>query len=265
MRNRLANRETVKYAILPEPAPAVAAYPGEMPNRKPSEELPEPASHPINTQLTNSLITFFVMTSDYASDRDQLRAEIAVAAARLIAEDGADYGTAKRKAVKQILGNAKIKGDILPDNAQIEEEVRIYNELFLGDTQPARLLHLRKLALQMMQELQHFNPYLTGAVFNGTAGEHSDIHLQLFTESAKDVEIFLLNKNVDFDVSESTHFKNRGEPVETLSFMWRNEGIHLALYETDDLRGAVRMSSGGKVERTDAAGVAALIAESDTE
>ena len=117
----------------------------------------------------------------------------------------------------------------------------------------------------MMQELASFNPYLTGAVLNGTAGEHSDIHLQLFAESAKDVEIFLLNKNVDFEVSETTHFKNRSEPVETLSFMWRNEGIHLALYETDDLRGAVRMSASGKPERTDLAGVAALIAESETQ
>lgn len=205
------------------------------------------------------------MTSDYISDLDQLRAEIAAAAARMIAEDGADYGTAKRKAAKQILGNAKVKGDILPDNAQIEDEVRTYNELFFADSQPARLLHLRKLALQMMQELEHFTPYLTGAVLNGTAGEHSDIHLQLFTESAKDVEIFLLNKNVDFEVSETVHFKNRGEPVETLSFMWRNEGIHLALYETDDLRGAVKMSPAGKMERLDLAGVTALIAKSEAE
>jgi hypothetical protein len=205
------------------------------------------------------------MNSEFASDRDQLRAEIAAAAARMIAEDGADYGTAKRKAVKQILGNAKVKGDILPDNAQIEDEVRVYNELFFGETQPARLHHLRKLALQMMQELERFNPYLTGAVLNGTAGEHSDIHLQLFAESAKDVEIFLLNKNVDFEVSETAHFKNRGEPVETVSFMWLNEGVHLALYEMDDLRGAVRIAAGGKAERTDLAGVAALIAESETE
>jgi hypothetical protein len=205
------------------------------------------------------------MTSEYTSDRDQLRAEIAAAAARMIAEDGADYATAKRKAVKQILGNARVKGDILPDNAQIEDEVRAYNELFLGDTQPARLLHLRRLALQMMQELERFNPYLTGAVLNGTAGEHSDIHLQLFTESAKDVEIFLLNKNVPFEVSEVEHFRNRGEPVERLSFMWRNEGIHLALYETDDVRGAVRMSSSGKIERADLVAVRALVAADETE
>lgn len=201
--------------------------------------------------------------SDHTSNTDMLRAEIAAAAARLIAEDGADYATAKKKAVKQILGNVKVRGEIIPDNGQIEEEVRIYNDLFLSDSQPARLLHLRKLAVRLMDELAQFSPHLTGAVLNGTAGEHSDIHLQLFTESAKDVEIFLINKNVDYEVSETAHFKGRGEPVETVSFMWHNEGVHLALYETDDLRGAAKAGPEGRVGRANADAVRALIAETD--
>jgi hypothetical protein len=200
-----------------------------------------------------------------ATTTEMLRAEIAAAAARMIAEDGADYGSAKRKAAKQILGNTKVRGDVMPDNAQIEEEVRLYNALFFGDTQPARLLHLRKLALRLMEELDTFSPHLTGAVLNGTAGEHSDIHLQLFTESAKDVEIFLLNKNVDFEVSESMHFKGRNEPVETLSFMWSDEGVHLALYETDDLRGAVKASAEGRIARANMNTLRRLITETGTE
>lgn len=199
--------------------------------------------------------------SNFTSNTDMLRAEIAAAAARLIAEDGADYGTAKRKAAKQIIGNAKIRGEIMPDNAQIEEEVRLYNALFFGDSQPARLLHLRKLALCMMEDLARFSPYLTGAVLNGTAGEHSDIHLQLFTESAKDVEIFLINKNVDFDVSETPHFNGRADPVETVSFLWQNEGVHLALYETDELRGAARGTMEGRAARANIDAVRALIVE----
>ena len=195
---------------------------------------------------------------------DTLRAEIAAAAARMIAEDGADYATAKRKAARQVLGNVKVRGEVMPDNAQVEEEVRQYNELFFADTQPARLLHLRKLALRMMDELAQFSPYLTGAVLNGTAGEHSDIHLQLFSESPKDVEIFLLNRNVDFEVSESTHPRS-GEPVETLSFIWQNEGIHLALYDTNDLRRIPKNSSEGKVLRADATAVRVLIKDTETD
>lgn len=203
------------------------------------------------------------MTDTYTSDAEILRSEIAAAAARMIAEDGADYGTAKRKAAKQILGNAKTRGDVLPDNARIEEEVRQYNELFFGDTQPARLRHLRELALEMMMDLAQFNPYLTGAILNGTAGEHSDIHLQLFSDSPKDVEIFLLNKNVRFDVSETRHFKNYSNAlVETVSFMWKNEGVHLALYEMDDLRGAVKTKANGRMERADADALRVLMNES---
>lgn len=200
------------------------------------------------------------MPNNHFSELEQLRAEIAAAAARMIAEDGTDYGTAKQKAVRQILGNQKVRGDILPDNAQIEEEVRQYNELFLGDTQPARLRHLRELALRLMEEFDQFNPYLTGAVLNGTAGEHSDIHLQLFAESPKDVEIFLLNKNVDFEVSETPHFKGRrNEPVETVSFMHEREGVHLALYTIDDLRNAPK--TGTQADRANLNAVRALIAD----
>lgn len=199
--------------------------------------------------------------SNFTTNTEMLRAEIAAAAARLIAEDGADYATAKKKAAKQVLGNTKVRGEIMPDNAQIEDEVRIYNELFFADTQPARLLHLRKLAVRLMDDLARFSPYLTGAVLNGTAGEHSDIHLQLFPESAKDVEIFLLNKNVDFEVSESNHFGGRAEPVETVSFMWHDEGVHLALYEADDVRGAMKPGPDGRPSRANVDAVRALIAD----
>ncbi len=201
--------------------------------------------------------------SNFTSNVDLLRAEIAASAARMIAEDGADYAGAKRKAARQILGNTKVRGNFMPDNAQIEEEVRRYNELFLADIQPARLLRLRSLALQMMEELADFTPYLTGAVLNGTAGEHSDIHLQLFSHSAKDVEIFLINKNIDFEVSESAHFGGRGEPVETLSFLWQSEGVHLALYETDDLRGAVKVGPEGRMTRAGIEAVKAMIGKTD--
>lgn len=192
---------------------------------------------------------------------DALRAEIAAGAARLIAEDGVDYGTAKRKSARQILGDARIRGDILPDNMQIEEEVRLYNKLFLAESQPARLLQLRRLALQMMEKLERFRPYLIGAVQNGTAGEHSDIHLQLFPDNAKEVSMFLLNQLIHFEVSETAHFNGRSAPIETLSFMWRGEGFHLALHETNDLREGMKSVSGRKVARTDLPGVRLLVDE----
>jgi hypothetical protein len=195
---------------------------------------------------------------------DELRTEIAAAAARLVAQDGADYSTAKRKAARQILGDSQAADlqNLLPDNAQIEDEVRLYHALFNADTHPARVFRLRNLALQVMEMLEQYNPFLTGSVLNGTAGEHDDIHLQLFADSAKEVQIFLLNRNLQIEISESPHFRGPlFEPVETVSFMWQKEGVHIELYETDDMRGA-KKKSGDKLLRADIAEVRTLLTNS---
>lgn len=201
-----------------------------------------------------------IMTNNRYLDSINLRHEVAVAAARMIAEEGMSYDQAKRKAVRQILGNTRISGEFLPDNELIKQEVRIYNELFLSDTQPARLLYLRKLAKSLMDLLEQFNPYLTGAVLNGTGGEHSDIHLQLYTENVKDVEIFLLNKNINFSVTESPYSKKRGHIIETIHFLWHDEVVHITVYDPDDIR-RVFKSAGVQLERANRIELEHLIAD----
>lgn len=191
----------------------------------------------------------------------QLRAEIAAAAARLIAQDGAEYNTAIRKAAQRILGNTRLTADQLPDAAQVEEEVRQYQALFQGDEQPERLQQMREVTLQLMDQLAEFHPHVTGAVLSGTAGEHDDIHLQLFAESAKDIEIYLLNKSPNVEISETPHFKGpRYDPVETISFLYKNEAVHAQLYELDDLRGARKLRADGRLQRADADALRALMA-----
>lgn len=207
-----------------------------------------------------SIIT--LMMSPPTDELHQLRAEIAALAARMIAQDGADYGTAKRKAARQLLGDAAPAAKALPDNAQVEQELRQYQALFHADTQPARVRALRLRALEVMAELDQFTPYLTGSVLTGTAGEHDDIRLQLFADSAKEVEIFLLNRNVQIALSQTPHFKGaRHDPVETVSFLWHGEGVHVELYEQHDLRGALKPRADGRPARADVAGVRALLAD----
>ncbi|MEN7528461.1 MULTISPECIES: UDP-N-acetylmuramate--alanine ligase [unclassified Cupriavidus] len=220
------------------------------------------------------------MSRRMPSDPARLREEIAQAAARMIAEDGADYATAKRKAARQLLGDVRVAGEWLPDNVMIEEEVRAYQALFQGENQPRILALLRRLAVLAMDDLSPFRPYLAGAVLNGTATEHSDVYIQCFCDSPKDVALHLLNASVDFDTSESRHFAGKGD-VETLSFLWRGQwpasretrllagevrealgapvGIHIALYDADDERGALRADATGRVPRADANAVRALI------
>ncbi|MBQ5939973.1 MULTISPECIES: hypothetical protein [unclassified Massilia] len=194
------------------------------------------------------------------NDLLQLRAEIALTAARMIAQDGADYATARRKAARQVLGVDDPKPNMMPDDGQIEDEVRKYLALFGGPEHGERLGSLRATALQVMDALSEFRPYLTGAVLNGTAGEHDAIHLQLFADSAKEVEIYLLNRNVNIEISETPHFKGgRHAPVETVSFTWGKEDVHAELYEFHDLRGALKPRADGRLQRVDADGLRALL------
>ena len=92
--------------------------------------------------------------------------------------------------------------------------MRSYQRLFQDEAQRQRIDHLRKVAREIMTVVQRFNPYLTGSVLDGTAGRHSEIDIQLFTDSAKDVEIFLLNQRIDYE--HSTPRTDRAEAVLTL-------------------------------------------------
>lgn len=203
----------------------------------------------------------------FPSDVPNLRDEIAAAAARLIAEDGLDYAGAKRRAAREVLGDAAhAPRDCLPDNDQVEAAVREHQALFMSDSQPARLQALRRIARDVMLFLVDADlglvPYVSGAIVNGTAGEHSDVHLQLFDDNAKDLEIHLLNAGIDFEVSEAGGVRAGGE---VLSFMWparsrqgeAQEVVYLSVLDPRDQR------STRPTERADLRALEALIASAD--
>lgn len=140
------------------------------------------------------------------------RASIASAAARLMAEDGiTDYHQAKRKAARQLGLSEHVA---FPDNAEVEAELRAYRSLYNGDEHEEMLLAMRHSALELLDLLADFHPYLTGSVLDGTAGEHSRIDILLFADSAKEVEIFLLNRGIDVE-----HADSRSERVEAVLVM----------------------------------------------
>lgn len=132
--------------------------------------------------------------------RDLMREQLAHRAARLMAEDGiTNYAFAKRKAAKQMGAE---DSHHLPSNQQVDSALRSYRSLYQSDSHPRILRQLRTQALHIMRLLQQFNPYLAGSVLNGTAGEHSDINLFIYTDDEKAFLMFLLKNNLPFESGE---------------------------------------------------------------
>lgn len=158
---------------------------------------------------------------------NSLRREIASVAARLMAEDGiSDYGYAKRKATKALGAS---DAEALPTNEEIEAELRLYQSLYQDDEQPQRLHALRQTAVEVMELLAEFRPYLTGAVLDGTAGRYAGVEIDLYADSAKDVEIALLSRNIAYDPNENT--RNRPDsPEAQLSVDWDGIPVRLSIY-----------------------------------
>lgn len=178
--------------------------------------------------------------------------EIAATAARMVVEEGLEYGAAKQRAVKQMRLPPRTP---LPSNDLLEAEVRDYLELFCADTQPGELRALRELALVWMKRLEVFRPHLGGAVWRGTATRFSDIYLQLFCDDGKSTEIELINQGCDYQVTRVTGFQ--GQPVDALSLsvacppLKTHVGLHLLIHDHDDLRGALKPDAQGRSWRGD--------------
>ncbi|MGZ8229918.1 MAG: hypothetical protein ACXW2A_08875 [Burkholderiales bacterium] len=194
--------------------------------------------------------------------RNDERSRIAHLAARLMVEDGIeDYAAAKRKAARQA-GLADSRQ--LPGNEEIEAALRTYQTLYEGDAHRERLRELREHALEVMRDLQRFNPYLTGSVLTGSAGKYADINIQLYTDDAKGLELYLLDRDIPYRAAQSRIYCG-GEARTVPLFIVDDDGteIQLLVLALDDLRLPVRTTPEGKpLERARAPAVAALLAAS---
>ena len=193
-------------------------------------------------------------------DSPQTRRAIAARAARLMAEDAlSEFGAAKRKAARQ-LGFAD--NQALPSNEEVEAELRSYQLLFQNDEQRERLGELRAIALELMETLSAHQPCLTGAVWNGTAGRDTGVHIDLFTDAAKTVEMKLLSNGTAYRVEERAHFNRAlARKVLALTFLHDDTPVQLNLYTSDDYRGALIADATGAAARGGIDAVKELVAQ----
>ena len=174
------------------------------------------------------------------SRRDvNLRRHIAYLAARMMAEDGiSDFAAAKMKAARHA---GLADSNLLPDNHEIEEALREYQGLFQSDEQPLHLRRLREVALRVMREFEQFNPVLVGSVLSGTAGQHSDVNLQLFVDDPKLLTIFLVNHRYRFE--DGTRRVRRGDhldEVPQITLELPDANVTLTVLDRDDERSGTR-------------------------
>ena len=117
------------------------------------------------------------------------RHRLAHEAARLMAEGGIrDFHQAKLKAAARL----GIHDDAsLPRNREIEDALREYQRIFLGQGQARALRQRREAAARALEFLAPFEPRLVGPVLDGTADATSAVLLHAYTDDADAVARFL--------------------------------------------------------------------------
>jgi len=194
------------------------------------------------------------------SRQQQMRLQIAAAAARLMAQDGIDdFALAKRKAARQLgIGDTQA----LPGNDEIEAQLRAYQGLYQEQEQRERLRDLRLQAVTMMKEIEIYRPYLTGQVLSGIAGRYGEIDLQVFTDDAKSLELWFLNRSIEYSVAERRHWiGGEARSITVLTVDWKGTRANISVLGEKDERVALRTSPSGRVvERAALPAVELLIA-----
>lgn len=130
----------------------------------------------------------------------RIRQNIAQEAARIILESGKrDFYSAKRKAVNNLGGEDTFP---MPSNKEVEQALVEYQQIFHAHTQPQLLTKLRQAALKAMELFSPFEPRLTGAVLSGTTDKNSPINLHVFTDTAEELNLFLMHHHIPFELQE---------------------------------------------------------------
>ena len=199
------------------------------------------------------------MTRDHTASR-HMRLRIADLAARLMAIDGIDdIALAKRKAARQI---GAIETRNLPTNEEVEVALSSYLQLYQADERTVRLDHLRARALNMMRMLERFNPQLSGAVLDGSVVRYSGIDLHLFTDSAKEVELFLLDQRLDYRSRQRRVYRgSERDIIPVFSVSADDADFNISVFAHIDLRLSLRNSLHGRPFRH--AGLDAVTAMQD--
>ena len=170
--------------------------------------------------------------------QSSMRQQLAVEAARLISEQGIrDYGIAKRKAAERLGIDSEFA---LPSHREVDAALQQYQALFQSLDQPRWQRERRVAAVEAMRFFERFEPRLVGAVLEGNADQHSAVCLHLFCRYPMDVENWLRDRHIPFEVDERRVRldAHRDAVVPVLRLSADNLQFDLSLFDLDGLRQA---------------------------
>lgn len=168
----------------------------------------------------------------------RLRHQVALEAARIMAGEGVqDFLLAKRKAASR-LGVSVAR--FLPRNIEIKNALIDYQRLFQSKSQPNQLRALRETALEVMQLLAAFRPYLTGEVLEGIADQYSGITLHVFADTPEEVVFFLTRNKISYRTRgrRLRVYQDQYREYPDFQFMVGDHCVDLVVFPVNGLRQA---------------------------
>lgn len=192
------------------------------------------------------------------------RAEVAQAAARLLADGHAvDLDAARRKAARE-LGVEGTRD--LPDNLEIHRATVDYLALFGGHRHAERIARLRRAAQRALRFLAPFQPALVGPVLYGTAGEHTPVSLHLRSDEFEAVIRFLLEHRLPYRLEDAPlRLSGGGAPERATRIVLDlfDEAFELSVLPAQGGRQALSQLDGKPMPRADDTALAELIASGE--
>ncbi|HET7650274.1 MAG TPA: hypothetical protein VFL15_06210 [Gammaproteobacteria bacterium] len=190
------------------------------------------------------------MTRRASPRTDDSRRLLTEEAARIMAEEGVrDFLFAKRKAAERLGFDPRSLH--MPTNLEVEHAVMERQRLFQADSQPHLLRKLRRTARDAMQLLAPFNARLVGPVLAGTAAAYDVIYLHVFSDMPEQIAIFLMEKNIPYEVSARKLKSGNGALHEypVYRFVAGEVPIELTVFGVDGIREAPASPVDGKPMR----------------
>lgn len=203
------------------------------------------------------------MSGKHSTKDMHMRQRLAQEAARIILESGLhDFRHAKLKAAERL--DAPDTRN-LPTNREIEQAIVEYQRLFMADSHPQHLKHLRETALEAMRFFSEFSPRLAGPVATGSADAHSAITLHLFADNYEAIDMRLLDHNIPYELIEKrVHWRSdEYETVIAYKFYVDNVRIEALVFNNRQRQPPLSPVDGRPYERLNQKQLQALLATPD--